>query len=362
MLWSADHEDGEIGAVQVYQWQGTSWVALGNKLTGTIADQLYGKSIDLDVQGTRLAVGSPNRQNNNSDAGLVQIYDYDAATGWQEVGQLVSDNLTDHFGEEVNLSADGNRVIIGATEADEAGNDNKGYVRIYEQQGADWVAVSDKIFGIADGDKSPTSIDINATGDVIIIGDKLNDNTATNSGVVRVYEQNAAGNWDLKGTVFDWLTALGEMGADVAISADGNTVAMSAPKANGGEGEIRIYSFDAGAWNLVGSPIIGDGTDQWGKTIDLSADGSRIVLGTNRTFGVGSIGVYELVDGDWQLLTEPVQGNNGGSNFASLSGMTRLSDDGTRIIVGAYWDDEGGHVLERHKSMRSLQVVRIRTS
>ena len=232
-------------------------------------------------------------------------------------------------------------MIIGATEADEAGNDNKGYVRIYEQQGADWVAVSDKIFGIADDDKSPTSIDINARGDVIIIGDKLNDNTATNSGVVRVYEQNAAGNWDLKGTVFDWLTALGEMGADVAISADGNTVAMSA-KTNGGEGEIRIYSFDAGAWTLVGNPILGDGTDQWGKTIDLSADGSRIVLGTNRTFGVGSIGVYELVDGDWQLLTEPVQGNSGGSNFASLSGMTRLSDDGTRIIVGAYWDDEGG--------------------
>ena len=196
----SSHRDGNTGSVQTYQWFVDEWIPYGDRLNGVTTNQFFGTSVSLNNAGNRLAIGSPN-SGNPSDLGFVQIYDFDETTNsWQEIVRIESDLPDVGFGEILRLNADGNRVVIGAPQADETLNDNRGYTRVFEQQGANWVPVTDKIFGLSDDDQSPTSLSISADGSVVAIGDKLHDrNGGNNEGAVRILEQLATGDWQYKG-------------------------------------------------------------------------------------------------------------------------------------------------------------------
>ena len=108
---SPNERDG-VGSIQVYQNTGASWSELGAKLEGMNTNQQFGRSIDISNDGYRLVVGSP-ASGNDSTPGMVQIFDYDITTGWQETTAIIGDTDTDKFGDNVRISADGSSVVVG---------------------------------------------------------------------------------------------------------------------------------------------------------------------------------------------------------------------------------------------------------
>jgi len=97
----------------------------------------------------------------------------------------------DWSGWSVALSLDGNRLAISSTYNDDNGT-NAGHVRVYSwdvDSGA-WLQYGDDIDGEVSGDESGWSVDLSADGDVLVIGSPGNDDNGTDSGHVRIMVAN----------------------------------------------------------------------------------------------------------------------------------------------------------------------------
>ena len=93
----------------------------------------------------------------------------------------------DQSGWSVSLSADGNRVAIGAPNNDGNGDDS-GHVRVFEWINGVWIQVGTDIDGESPGDQSGSSVSLSSDGNRVAIGSPYNVVNGTNSGHVRVYE------------------------------------------------------------------------------------------------------------------------------------------------------------------------------
>ncbi len=190
----------------------------------------------------------------------VRVFRYDGSN-WDHRGGDIVGIANDYLGSSVALSADGNTVAIGAPEA----NSLAGYVRVlqYDAGGSAWVARGSDIDGGA-GDVLGVSVALSADGNTMAIG-APEANAA--KGYVRVLQYDAGGSvWVLRGSDIDG-GAGDYLGLSVALSADGNTMAIGAPPdAYDVAGYVRVLEYDAGGstWVQRGSDIVGGAADdEW---------------------------------------------------------------------------------------------------
>ena len=172
----------------------------------------------------------------------------------QRGGDIDGEAVGDQSGFSVALSADGDTMAIGAWLNDPTIDgilaNNAGHVRIYRWNGSVWDQRGGDIDGEAAGDQSGRSVALSADGDTVAIGAHLNDGNGDAAGHVRIYAWDGAG-WDQRGGDIDGEAAGDTSGRWVALSADGDTVAIGAP-GNGGSGSnaghVRVVAFaDNGA-------------------------------------------------------------------------------------------------------------------
>lgn len=132
-----------------------------------------------------------------------------------------------------------------------------------------------------------------------------------------------------------------QQGASVAISADGNTVAMGGPADNTNVGAVWIFTRTAGVWTQSGSKLVGTGNSgacQQGYKVALSADGTILASGgyADNT-NVGAVWIFQISEGWAQVGSKLVGSGNTGAcrQGASLA----LSADGNTLVVGGNTDD-----------------------
>ena len=85
----------------------------------------------------------------------------------------------------MSLSADGNRVAIGAPV--EPGILGNGTARIYEWNGTAWNLLGNDIEGEANQDLCGTSVSMSGDGIRMAVGAPGNDEIGSNAGHVRIY-------------------------------------------------------------------------------------------------------------------------------------------------------------------------------
>jgi len=91
-------------------------------------------------------------------------------------------------GYSVSLSSDGTIVAIGATNNDDNGS-NSGHVRVYKYENNSWTQRGTDIDGEASGDNSGHSVSLSSDGTIVAIGAIYNDGVnGSDSGHVRVYQ------------------------------------------------------------------------------------------------------------------------------------------------------------------------------
>ena len=104
---------GNRGIAVVYSWDGFSWTQLGSNLVGEAAGDRFGQSVSLSADGSILAVGAPFNDGNGTEAGHVQVFEWDSnSSDWTQLGSIINGGTAeDRFGTSVSLSADASRPV-----------------------------------------------------------------------------------------------------------------------------------------------------------------------------------------------------------------------------------------------------------
>ena len=95
----------QAGALRIYEWNGATWIQLGDSLLGMEFGQL-GQSCELSDQGDRVVSGQPN------GAGFVQAYVWQDDQ-WDHLGEQITDDRGGNLGHAVAISGDGQYVVGG---------------------------------------------------------------------------------------------------------------------------------------------------------------------------------------------------------------------------------------------------------
>ncbi len=222
----------------------------------------------------------------------------------EAVGYFKASNneAQDQFGIAVSLSADGNTLAVGSANEDS-------------------------------GDAANPS-----------------DNSAPDSGAVYIYRRGANG-WQFQQYLKADTIALGDFfGAAVSLSADGDTLAVSAPGDSGVRGAVYVFNDNGSGWQQSAKITASNANagDNFGVSLALSNDGMTLVVGADGE---------DSLDGDPTNNDAPNSGaayvftnNNGWSQQAYLKASNveqddffgrsvSLSGDGNTLAVGATGED-----------------------
>jgi len=128
-------------------------------------------------------------------------------------------------------------------------------------------------------------------------------------------------------------------GWSLALSTDGNTLAISAALSNGEAGHVSIYGLDGDtqSWKELGQDIIGSRGEHLGEYVSLSTDGKTLAIGAklndDKGDNAGRAVVYRWDETvlNYEQLGSHIYGEAAGDQFG-LS--VALSSNGTTLAVG----------------------------
>ena len=355
--YSNDGGGTDSGHVRIYDYNGTTWVQLGSDINGEAVTDNSGWSVFLSNDGTRVAIGAPEINGVvSSNSGHVRVYEWnDGTSSWDKLGSDIDGEASDdYFGSSVSLSSDGTRVAIGAASND-GGGDSSGHVRVYEWNDgtSSWDKLGSDIDGEASEDYSGSSVSLSNDGTRVAIGAPTNDGGGDSSGHVRVYEWNdGTSSWDKLGSDIDGEASEDYSGRSVSLSNDGTRVAIGAPFNDGGgdsSGHVRIYDYNGTTWVQLGSDIDGEASDdRSGSSVSLSSDGTRVAIGAyfndnivdgTNRLDAGHVRLYDWNGSAWTQVGYDIDGEAAGDR----SGYSvSLSSDGTRVAIGAAINEGNG--------------------
>jgi hypothetical protein len=286
-----------------------------------------------------------------------------------QLGEIIYGDATgDLFGRSVDITAEGNAIVIGSPGWLDGGiGDRPGYVKVFSLVSDDdlgtntWEQIGQDIYGKEDGDDFGLSVSISEDGKTIAVGAwSYNGKNGDESGHVRVYRMDdSQSEWVQIGDDIEGEAACDWSGASVSLSADGDKLAIGSPN-NGAPGHVKVYQVDSAksSWEQLGQTLYGDrGYDYSGWSVDLSPNGNTLAIGSpgwyEKADQPGYVRVFSLnvSDGNigtttWEQIGADIIGEVDGDEFGiSIS----LSNNGKTIAVGAKYNDgenevDSGHV------------------
>jgi hypothetical protein len=325
-----------------------TWNQIGSDIYGTTTDANLGGCVELSNDGETFIVGIQYANGGGIATGSAKVYEWDG-TDWIQKGQdLNGEAPGDNAGVSVDISTDGNTVIVGSFFNDGNGTDS-GSARVYEWNGTSWIQKGQDLDGEMPGDLAGVSVSINGDGSTVAVGAYYNDNTAFHAGNARVFNWDGS-SWVIAGTPINGEAFGDASGYSVSLDYSGGRVAIGAfGNDDGGTdaGHVRVYqyeSFPTNDWVQIDQDIDGlNAGDQAGTCVAFSGSGSRLAFGEprNDAFGAdaGRFRAFDLIWSTWQMFDTPVSGNNAGYNFGARIDLSYFGD---RIIAGAYKSDTLG--------------------
>lgn len=185
------------------------------------------------------------------------------------------------------------------------------------------------------------------------VGPLIPDNSSANSGAVYVYFYNGIA-WTVQTTIKSPFNIPNlQFGISLAISDDGNTLAVGAPFQI--FGSVHIYTRAGSIWSHQQelTPVMGTLDDICGSSLALSGDGNTVTIGCyledggqggingdqndNTVSGSGCVRVWKRVATNW--TEEAYIKNLFPSVNLQFGKVISLSGDGNHMIVGTAAED-----------------------
>jgi len=346
-----------VALVHIAALQAQFFTQIGSDIDGEAAIDQFGSGVSLSQDGSRIAIGAPNDGGAGASAGDVRVFEWGSGT-WSQVGADINGEAPyDVLGSALALSADGTRLAIGGP-----GNDGNGFeaghVRVFEENGGVWTQLGADIDGEGVGDQSGYSVAISADGNRVVVGAYTNGDGGTDAGHVRVYEL-SGGTWVQLGGDIDGQDEGDWCGFSVSVSADGTRIAIGSrnSSANGANsGHVRVFTYGSGTWTQIGQDIMGESSnDLAGRSVSLSADGSRLAIGAVGDGGVGTnagyVQVYTEIGGTWTQLGVDIDAEGAGD---ACGASVSLSGNGTLQAIGSSFNSGNGPAAGHARVFREV--------
>ncbi len=353
---ATDNSAPLTGAVYVYVHAAGAW-ALQTYIKPPVAASFdtFGSAVALSADGNTLAVGSPSEdsdantingdQTNNSASGAGAAYIFvRSGTSWSQQAYIKVPNAEagDAFGETVALSADGNTLAAGARFEDSAS----------------------------------IGVDGNAS-----------NNTAISSGAVYVFKRSGLA-WTKQAYVKASNTgASDQFGFTIALSDDGDTLAVGAileassdfgiyeagtDNSASGAGAVYVFTRNGSAWSQQAyiKASNTDASDAFGSSVSLSSDGNTLAVGatgedSNGTGAAadqsnaaaadaGAVYVFVRTGITWAQQAYIKASNTGAAD--AFGTAVSLSDNGNLLAVGATGEDSDATGVGGNETNNSADV------
>jgi FG-GAP repeat len=324
-------EASDVGQVRVFAWTGAAWQQLGSDIDGDEAGDRFGTSVSLSSNGNRLAIGAIWVAKNGERSGQVRVYTW-SGTDWLQLGGDINGEAAyDQSGVSVSLSADGNRLAIGATD-NQGTAYRSGHVRVYEWRSKVWSQLGEDIDGKTAGELSGGAVSLSDKGNLLAIGASFNSDSGDTSGAARVYAWSGT-DWEQLGADIHGKSPYDMFGNSVSLSKNGNRLAIGAGQAD----YVAVYESSGNEWSQLGGDVIGGAADdRFGYAVSLSADGTRLAIGAqwadDNGYSSGQTSVYSWSDTGWRQLLGAF---NGDAKLLYFGQSVSLSQNGARVAAGA---------------------------
>lgn len=292
----------DAGAVYVFTRNGATWTEQAYvKPSNTYATAYFGWSVALSDNGATLAVGSPGEANgvptlnttNHTAANAGAAYVFKLGTTWGDQVYLKASSVAaeDNFGAAIALNGVGNTLAVGAPHK----SNGIGRAYVFANNGT-WGAVNSiTASNGAVGDNFGATLALNTAGDTLAVGAPYKSSNGANSGAAYVFET-------ATGTQQAYLKAANtevddDFGAALALSGDGNTLAVgaigeksgatgingnTADNSKDGVGAVYLFNRSNGtAWSTQSTyvkPSTSTVGNEFGTAIGLSANGSTLAI------------------------------------------------------------------------------------
>ena len=395
---------------------------------------LEGHGVALSGDGSTLAVGAPYEssgakgvngdQSDNSVYSSGAVYIFVQKNGaWSQQAYIKASNpgLSYRFGHVVSLSQDGNTLAVSAhfeasaTKGINGDQNDKsipqaGAVYVFARTGATWSQqayikasnTGEKAIGNtpAKGDQFGFSIGLSADGNTLAVGaisedsaakginGNQDDNSQMSAGAVYVFVRSGA-TWSQQAYVKASNTDNNDLfGYSVGLSADGNTMAVSAydedssareingvmDKNRRGSGAIYVFTRSADTWKQTAylKASNAENGDSLGYAIAISQDGNTIAGGAADedcfAAGINPPGCDNDYKSDTSTGAVYVFVRNGGTwtqqAFIKSSHPNKedwfgsrltLSGDGNTLAVGAQLENGGSKGINGNQADLSAE-------
>ncbi len=391
----ADDGAPAAGAVYIFVRDGAMWTQQEYlKASNAEGGDVFGYSLALSDNGNTLAVGALFEED---AAGAAYVFARTGST-WSEEALLKGSNTEagDQFGGAVALSSDGNTLAVGAIGEDGNGTgegDNSvpfaGAAYLFTRTATDWNQEAYiKSGNVDENDGFGSAVALSNDGDTLAIGSlgessdadgvggDPTDNSASGAGAVFVFSRSAA-VWSedayIKASNSDSQDSFGQA---VALSGDGNTLAVGARQegsnavgVSGDEadnsaalsGAVYVFARAGGTWSqeAYAKANNSDEGDGFGWSVALSDDGNTLSVGAvnedgsgvgvdgdaadNATPSSGAAYTYVRAQGAWSHQSY-IKATNPETDANLLVADTfgwsvSLSADGSTLAVGAVGED-----------------------
>ena len=341
----------DAGAVYVFKRTGNTWAHEARLIASdrSNGDQ-FGTSVSVDSTGTRIVVGAPLDDNaRGSNAGAMYVFSRSGTTWTQEVNISSPINFSSAlFGTSVDISDDGTRVVVGAPnmfQGNTAEGKNTGKAWVYIRSGTNW--------NIEDIIGSSQSIDQYLGGSVAISGDGTRvvvGAIGADPGGVHLSNTGGAFIFTRSGSTWTQEAALGasdkdtsdRFGNSVAISSDGTRCAIGALLANPGgvsdAGAVYIFSRSGTTWAQEAKLVASDkvANNHFGSSVAIDNAGTYVIVGSPDSlvngFKIGASYIFSRSGTTW---TEEIRLTNSSLITNGFLGISvAITGDSTRAIVG----------------------------
>lgn len=299
------------GLYKVYDYVNSDWEQVGNDIVGANNDQIRNGMMSKD--GTTVMYQS-------TGADYLRFVQHNSSTDtWDTISTITN---VEHPGNGLYAIINGDGTIFAQNNS-YSGSDYS--LKVWKYANSSWSQLGQTLSSTETNEYFQV-FDLNYAGNIMVTGDQ---NSYTNTGVLRVYEYNSGNSqWTQLGSdiTSPFIYHESQNPREAKISDEGNVLVASdylakGPSYIGNEGGVVVFKYADNAWSQIYITYGGAFNVTIGVGIAMSSDGTRFVEGSSSSPSAAN--TYSITR---STTTQP---------------LTMAIEDGKSVVNGTNWINRG---------------------
>ena len=280
----------ESGSVFVYTKSGSSWV-----LQDRIDDpdlrtdaSTFGSNMDISDDGDTLLIAAVSEDvSGNVNQGAAYVFTRSGSSWSLEQKLTGSDsNQSDNYASGVALSGDGDRAVVGAPNWDinpSNNGTNEGKVYVYTRSGSTWTQVQNMTQpgGMLEDNRFGMTVALSKDASYLVVATEVLSTAVQDQTTSYIFTWNGS-SYVLQQEIDPNLKDDSSYALNSLISDDGDRAVLAGSNVNNGTGRVYVWDRSGTSWSLTQEidPFDGAVDDRFGFGMAMSKDKSKLYIGS----------------------------------------------------------------------------------